>query len=102
MRKFLPNLLLYIVCYQGNLHSAYDQRAGNMVKRIIIVSIGPWSKPEVDWREPKGELIVIMIKTNVSFYAIGEDKVKKYILVQLFIAFLQSSSLPVSLTKTFL
>ena len=43
----------------------------------------------------------IMIKSNVSFYAIGEDKVKKYILVQLFIAFLQSSPLPVSLTKTF-
>ena len=69
--------------------------------RIVIASICPWSKPEVGWREPKGELTVIMIKSNVSFYAIGEDKVKKYILVQLFIAFLLSSPLPVSLTKTF-
>ena len=69
--------------------------------RIVIVNISPWSKPEVGWREPEGELIVIMTKSNVSVYAIGEDKVKKYILVQLFIAFLQSSPLPVSLTKTF-
>ena len=44
--------------------------------------------------------MVIMIKSNVSFYAIDENKVVKYILVQ-FIAFLQSSSLPLSLTKTF-
>ena len=45
-----------------------------MIKGIIIASISPWSKPQVDWQEPEGELIVIMIKSDVSFYAIGEAR----------------------------